>query len=37
MIIKILTLSNNKRISMIDSYRLVMECKNVKKDSLATV
>ena len=34
---KILTLSNNERISMIDSCRLVMECENVKNASLATV
>ena len=34
---KILTLSNNERISMLDSCRLVMECENVKNASLATV
>ena len=34
---KILTLSNNERIAMLDSCRLVMETENVKNASLATV
>lgn len=34
---KILTLSNNERISMLDTCRLIMECENVKNASLATV